>query len=115
MPVRKLTAPKRYPYELILRAHGPAELVDAAERQLWSSESDDDFRDEFSDEFLQEEDIPDILDYLADNDVINDEEFSALSSDRWDCTVETLESSINERELPIPDELDDFDVEEDDD
>jgi hypothetical protein len=110
MPARKITAQKLYPYELVLRAHGPAELLDSDDNQLWSSDSDDDFRDEFSDEFLQEEDIPDILDYLADHGYLNEEEFAALSSDRWDCSVETLESSAGGGDLTDDDDLDgDFD------
>jgi hypothetical protein len=87
MPARK------YPLELVLRAHGPVELVNADDEVLWVSETDDDFKEEFSDEFLQEEDIEEILDYLADCEILTVTEFNAFQSNRWDCTVETLETS----------------------
>jgi hypothetical protein len=106
---------KSYPLELILRAHGPAELVDAHEKQIWASDSDDTFRDEFPDDFLSEEDIPDILDYLKDERIINDEEYGRLSSDAWDCTVETLESTAGELPAPLDDDEEDDDDEEEED
>lgn len=89
---------RTYPLELILRAHGPAELVNAQEDVLWASDSDDDFREEFNDEFLAEEDIGDILEYLEDAEIISMEEFDKLSSDEWDCTVETLDQGPEDDE-----------------
>jgi len=102
---------RKYPLELILRAHGPAELVDAEQSMIWVSDVDDDFRVEFNDEFLEEEDIPEILDYLADHGILNEMEFNALNSDRWDCTVETLPSSVDEDDLD-PNDGDDDDAED---
>jgi hypothetical protein len=84
---------KKYPLELILRAHGPAELVDADEVQIWASDADEDFRDEFPDEFLSEDDAPDILDYLKDANILNAEEYGKLCSDSWDVTIETLQNA----------------------
>ena len=55
------------PLELVLRAHGPVELLNSNDETLWASDADDDFREEFNDEFLQEEDIGDILEWLEDN------------------------------------------------
>jgi hypothetical protein len=84
--------PKRsYPLELILRAHGPAELVNSDEQTLWASDADDDFREEFNDEFLQESDIGDILEYLADNDLLSEKEFNHFADENWVATVETLD------------------------
>lgn len=99
--------PKRtYPLELILRAHGPAELVNSNEETIWASDADDDFREEFNDEFLEEEDIGDILEFLVENDLISDKEFDHFANEDWEATIETLENSINEPDLPEDDDED---------
>ncbi len=116
--IMSMTA-RTHPLELILRATGPAELVNADEEVLWISESDDQFKEEFSDEFLSEEDIPSILDYLRDTGVITQMEFNALNSDRWDCTIETIdtgsETPPEEDDEDDGDDWEDEDEDEDDD
>jgi hypothetical protein len=82
------------PLELVLRAHGPAELLNADEEILWASDADEDFKEEFNDEFLQEEDVGDILEYLADNDILSHEEADKFASQQWEFNIETLESSV---------------------
>jgi len=104
-------AKRTYPLELILRAHGPAELVNADEQTLWASDADDDFREDFNDEFLEEDDIGDILEFLVENEIISDKEFDHFANEDWEATIETLENSINEPDLP---EDDDDGGEEDD-
>jgi len=97
--------PKRtYPLELILRAHGPAELVNSDEETLWASDADDDFREDFNDEFLEEDDIGDILEFLVENEIISDKEFDHFANEDWEATIETLENSINEPDLPDDDD-----------
>jgi len=87
--------PKRsYPLELILRAHGPAELVNSDEETLWASDADDDFREEFNNEFLEEGDIEDILNYLADEEIISDKEFNLFADEKWSFSIETLDNSV---------------------
>jgi hypothetical protein len=100
----KTMAKRTYPLELVLRAHGPAELLNADEDTLWASDSDDDFREEFNNEFLEEEDIGDILEFLLETDVINDKEFDHFANENWACNIETLE---NEVKGPDDDEDDD--------
>ncbi len=90
MPRRKL------PLELILRAHGTCELLNADEEILWASDADEDFREEFNDEFLNEEDIGDILEYLADNDLLSHEEADRFANEQWEFNVETLEDSVKD-------------------
>jgi len=85
---------RKYPLELILRAHGPAELLDADETTIWVSDTDDGFKAEFRDEFMTEDDIEDILDYLADVRIITESEWNAFEAERFDVIVETLESSV---------------------
>ena len=104
---------KKYPLELVLLAHGPAELLNADDESLWVSDSDDDFKEEFTEDFLREEDIPDILDYLLDSKVITQQEFNAFASDRWATSVETLEGSVGDPDDDEDDD-DDFDDDEDD-
>ena len=87
--------------ELILTANGGAEVVDLdAEQQLWASDSDDTFREEFPD-FLDENDLEHVFDYLIEHDVLSEEE-----ADEAEVSMESL------REAGPGDEDDD---EEDDD
>lgn len=62
------------PHTLVLRYNGTAELLDSEEETLWASDSDDDFKDEVSAEFLTQGDVLDILDYLVDQDLLTDEQ-----------------------------------------
>jgi hypothetical protein len=101
---------KIYPLELVLRAHGTAELLNAEEDILWTSDSDDDFKEEITDEFLQEEDIGDVLEYLVDNDIINEKEFKLFEAEHWDCIIESLDNN----EPDDDDEEDEEDEEEHD-
>lgn len=107
-------ASKKYPLELVLLAHGPAELLDADEKTIWVSDSDDDFKEEFTEDFLREEDIPDILDYLRDEDIINESEYNAFASDRWATTIETLENSVDLDDEVHEEDFDDENEDEDD-
>ena len=107
---------RKHPLELILRAHGPAELLDANGALVWVSDSDDQFKEEFSDELLHEDDIPEILDYLSDEGIVTELEYNALNSDRWDCKVETLSQAAGEDDDEFDDDqLDDDDEFDDDD
>jgi hypothetical protein len=87
-------AKRTYPLELVLRAHGPAELVNADEETLWASDADEDFRDEFPEEFLAEEDIEDILNFLCDAEIISEKEFKLFASEEWSVEVEILENTV---------------------
>lgn len=81
--------------ELILTANGGAELVDLdAEKQLWASDSDDFFREEFPD-FLDENDLEHVFDYLVGAEVMSEEE-----ADEAEVSMESL------REGPGDDEDD---------
>jgi hypothetical protein len=95
-------AKRSTPLELILRAHGPCELLNSRDETLWASDSDDDFREEFNDEFLREEDIGDILEYLVDAELISDDEANKFVDEEWRFSIETVDaeddlvSEINE-------------------
>lgn len=84
------------PLELVLRAHGPAELLNADGETLWASDADDDFREEFNDEFLQEEDVGDILEYLEENDILSAAETDKFANEQWEFNIETLEDSVKD-------------------
>lgn len=102
MPRRSL------PLELILRAHGPVELLNSDQETLWASDADDDFREEFNDEFLQEEDIPEILDYLEEHEILSLDEVEKFANEHWEFNVETVDTSA-------PDDEDEDDEEDEDD
>lgn len=56
-----------HPKTLLLRANGTAELLDARENQLWASDSDEHFQDAWAGTmFLNESDVPQIMDYLIE-------------------------------------------------
>jgi hypothetical protein len=71
---------------LLLTAHGTAQLLDADERVLWSSDDDEQFTDAISDEFLEESDVDEILEYLVDANLLTE-------SQEVDLCVDTLEDS----------------------
>ena len=100
--------PRRsYPLELVLRAHGPCELLNSKEETLWASDADDDFREEFNDEFLQEEDIGEILEYLEEHDILDADEAEKFVNQQWEFNIETVENDMDD-----PDDDDDGENEE---
>jgi nicotinic acid phosphoribosyltransferase len=68
--------------QLNLTETGGAELLDAEGSTLWASDTDEDFRDEFLD-FLQESDVPAVIDYLLDGEIIDEYEAEALEVGEW--------------------------------
>jgi hypothetical protein len=71
--------------ELILTANGGAELVDLdAQEQVWASDSDDDFREEFPD-FLDENDLEPVFDYLIGEELLTEDE-----ADEAEVSMESL-------------------------
>lgn len=60
--------------KLLLTTTGTAQLLDESERHLWSSDSDDAFKDEFGDDFLSEDDVEDIFEFLVDHNIVEDED-----------------------------------------
>lgn len=83
---------KHYPLELILTAHGTAELVDVDENILWASDDDDDFKEEFED-FLTEEDFDNVLDFLREAEIITEGEYQKFHNEEWEMIVESLDGA----------------------
>ena len=77
---------------LVLLSQGGAELLDGS-RQLWASDSDEDFQEAFPDELLPSDDetIVSVLDYLVDAGLLSDDE-----ADDAAVQVETLEAPSDE-------------------
>lgn len=83
--------------KLILTPHGTAELIDDSDIQVWASDTDQDFMEEFSGrDFLGEKDVEDIIEYLEEIDMLEPDEADDLDVE---------EQSLN------PDEDDDEDDE----
>lgn len=97
---------RKAPLELVLRAHGPVELLNADEETLWASDADDDFREEFNDEFLQEEDIGDILEWLEENDILSESEAENFVTSKWEFNIETMDQDDEEGDDNEEDDLD---------
>lgn len=67
------------PASLLLRANGTAELLDARENQLWASDSDEGFQDAWAGTmFLNESDVPEILEYLIERGELTEREAEEL-------------------------------------
>lgn len=97
---------KNYPLELILRPEGTAELVDANDLTLWASDTDEDFQEEAFDDFLTEDDLDDLLAYLADSGVITEEEAAAFESGEFESYVESLPDAVgDDADIPAGDIL----------
>lgn len=72
--------------ELILTEDGGAELYDVnSEVQLWASDSDDEFREEFPD-ILDENDVEHVQDYLVAHEKMTEDE-----ADIMEVSADTLE------------------------
>lgn len=84
-------------HKLVLTQNGAAMLfADQDETKMqWSSDDDEGFAEEFTDDFLNEEDVEDILDYLVENGYLDDDEARELEIEE-----ESLEGS-GEHLLPI--------------
>lgn len=89
-------ARRKLPLELILRAHGTCELLNADNDTLWASDADEDFKEDFNDEFLNEEDIAEILEFLVYHEMLSDEEADKFVDGKWQFNVETLEDSVKD-------------------
>lgn len=90
--------------KLILTPHGTAELVDKYNRTLWASDDDQDFLEEFDgDDFIREEDVGEVLEYLADVQLIEDEDI-----DEIDVEVQSLQDDgdDDDSEIAWPEILD---------
>ena len=89
-------ARRTYPLELVLTAHGPVELLNSNEETLWSSDADDDFREDFNNEFLHEEDIGEILEWLEDNNILNEDEAKHFADEEWEFNIESVDQDDEE-------------------
>ena len=58
--------PEEVRYEVLLRDDGTAMLTCGGE-VMWSSDGDDEFAEDFGDELIDSEDIPDLIDWLTDS------------------------------------------------
>lgn len=88
------------PTKLILLENGSAVLTRDDERDiLWSSDNDEEFKDQFQDEALGEDDVTDIFEYLVDKGHLKENEIE---------DVEVFDEGGDEDD-------EDYDIEEDDD
>lgn len=75
-------------FTLLFKADGTVELLNQKEKLVWSSDSDDNFIEEFDGEtfFNDEEDSDDILNYLDEIEMIN------ISEDE----IDIVENDLND-------------------
>lgn len=105
---------RKYPLEIILRHTGIAELIDAEDSTVWSSDADADFKDEVSQEFLTEDDVDDILAYLSDKEILSEREAVHFENGEWEVTEESLDGDETDEDVETDDDDGEFDEEEDD-
>lgn len=100
---------RKYPLEIILRHTGTAELVDGNDVTIWSSDSDPDFKEVVSQDFLTEDDADAILEYLCDAEYLSDAEAARFEADEWDVTEESLSDDSDDIDTDDDDESEDDD------
>lgn len=86
-------------FELIFSASGSVELVEVdkhTEILLWSSDEDEDFAEEFGDDFFDGEDAEEIIEYLIDNEYVDE-----------NSAIDILEEDLEDEEIA---EYDDDDL-----
>lgn len=72
------------PFTLVLTLGGGAQLEDADGELVWSSDDDEDYPEHFPD-FLQEQDVGQLLSYLVEIDLLDEDE-----ADEADIEVESI-------------------------
>lgn len=70
---RRAPATSDPPFALTLLSNGGAELTRNGV-QIWASDADDDFADEFGQEFLDENDAESVFEYLVEAGHLDDDE-----------------------------------------
>lgn len=86
--------PRNVEYLLTLRADGGAEVT-AANRTLWASDTDEEFAQEFAGrEMLDENDLPELFDYLVDTGVLSDDE-----ADDCEIDIEVLDADDTQEDV----------------
>ena len=99
-------APQREPaLTLTLLAGGGAEVTRDGV-QVWASDTDDEFADEFGEEFLDENDFDGVLTYLEDQGIVSKDQ-----ADNMECVVESMEL-VGPGDDEDDDEDDDFEPED---
>lgn len=93
--------------EVILTHNGGVEVVEYLpgdrERTLWASDSDDDFKEEFPD-FIDEDDLEHVLDFLVEREVLTEDE-----ADQAEVSMESLPEAMAAANGDDEDEGDDTD------
>jgi hypothetical protein len=79
---------------LVFLAGGQCVLEEDGE-QVWASDDDEQFRDEFGNEFLDADDAEEIIGYLVDEGVIDEDEADELENN---VEVEALEEGDEDDE-----------------
>jgi hypothetical protein len=64
--------------ELTFTSTGGAEVSDGPDDVVWSSDDDDEFRDEFENEFLNVKDEERVIQWLVDHDIVTEDESEDL-------------------------------------
>jgi len=81
------------PYRLVLTRGGTAELYDPADDLVWASSEDQDFMADYPD-FLEQEDLEDILEFLVDVGELTDTEADQADVEEEFLTPADLTGSI---------------------
>lgn len=83
---------------LVFTAGGQAVLEEDGD-PVWASDDDDDFREEFGHDFLEESDTQAVLEYLIEEDVIDATEGPLVAIEVESYEVGAAESEVDDEEL----------------
>lgn len=82
-------------FELVFTPHGSVQLIDMNEdKQVWSSDNDQDFAEEFDGDFFDAKDAEEILEWLEEQDLI----------DLDDAEIDIVEEDADEEDSDVIDD-----------
>lgn len=78
----------RHPLELLVSVGADATLTDADKNIIWTSDGDNDFVEFLGADFVEEDDIDEILGYLEDTDKLSEDELDSFENGEFDIIIE---------------------------
>lgn len=79
---------RRHPLELLVSVGADATLTDADKNIIWTSDGDNDFVEFLGADFVEEDDIDEILGYLEDTDKLSEDELDSFENGEFDIIIE---------------------------
>lgn len=92
--------------KLLLTEYGTAILTTDSGEQVWSSDDDADFLEEFGDDFIRDEDAEEIIEYLEEKEELTDDEAEDIEIEVRSLDDTAGDSDDDDNDSPWPGVLD---------